>query len=306
VLLTEFVTLGGRTPVAANQQLVGSKGLTVSTGLSDLIEVVNPWAGGLPKLASPFIALAFLLGLFLVLVGIVRRRVTTIDAIGVAVAALLSVGALVGTVGLVVSTYLVLTLPYWAILAALGLAWPLSDLRSSLEARQADRARTIVTGLGALVIVAALVHAAIDTRSAHRNYTDSFQEIRSASTHTGRELGPNCLLITSYSPQVGYYSGCKVWVFVPEVPARDGTVSSLDLAVPRRLDDVRDDLGLDLAGYAIGVLIVESGKRQPPDVDFDDSATLDETRLFEYGEPGDRRRHVWLQLVEPCALADTC
>jgi hypothetical protein len=306
--MTELITLRGRTPVDANQQLVGSKSLTFSTGLSDLIEVVNPWAGGLPKLWSPFIALTVLLGLFLVLVGIVGRRVTTIDAIGVAVAAISSVGALVGTVGLVVSTYLVLTLPYWAILAALGLAWPLSDLRSRLEARQPDRARTIMSGLGALVIVAALAQAAIDTRSAHRNYTHSFQEIRSASAQTGRELGPNCLLVTSYAPQVGYYSGCKVWVFAPLVPAREGAspMSSLDLTVPRRLDDVQDDFDLDLAGYAIGVLIVESGKRQPLNVEFDDSATLDETRLFEHGEPGDRRRHVWLQLVEPCALADAC
>lgn len=294
VMFTHLVSLGDASPVEANQNLVGGKGLTFATGWRDLRRVVNPWSDYSLHLWSGPVAVLVALGVALALVGVAVRRVPAAVVAGAALAAVVSTFGIVLTVGLVVPNYLALSLPFWAILAGLGYGWTVAAIRSW--------SAPLVAGLavvGAVIAAFLVVDAARDARAAHGGYIDSFGAIRSSSVQVNETYEDGrCLLVTSYSPQVGYYSGCDVVTFSGS--ELEGPLQ--DELIPRIVGRTDAPDGYDV----VGVFVVESGKRQPPDEVFDSAPSLDRRRLFEHGEPGARRRHSWVQLIEPCAWERTC
>lgn len=300
IMVTEFVSLSGQTPVDANRSLVGGKDLTVATGFADLREVVNPWADGrLLKLWSPYVAVLVLVGGVLAVVGAAMRRVRR-DAVLVSfVAAAFSLFAIVASIGQVQANYLVLSLPYWGILAGIGLAWPIETVLASPSA-SSTRARPAVGAVFVLVVALLFVDVARSTRDQHQQYEVAFGRIRSASVGAD-EAFDDCFFVTSYTPQVGYYSRCKVVPFVTSAMAAaeeddERERSILDAWLPASLE--RGHELFDADDLVTGVFVVESGKRQPPDADFDSSELLEEERLFEHGVDGEGRRHAWVQLLD--------
>lgn len=298
VILTTFLTVNGDTPVEANRRLVDGRELSPAAGWSDLTEVVNPWVdGNLPKLWSPAVASLVGLGIGLAIVRAIDRRNTRGAVVASMLASAASLAAIVISIGQVVSNYLVLTLPYWAILAAIGLAWPAEAvIGRGLVGRYSTLVAGVVIAVGAAVL---FVDGARDVRDQHRMYTISFEKIRTVSVQADRAF-EECTLVTSYSPQVGYYSRCHAVTWIPEVPEAEppGTVidnSSLDQSLERSLAKAHEMFDID--ADATGVFVVEQGKRQPPDEQFGTSALLERERLWEIGAEGDRRQHVWIQMV---------
>jgi hypothetical protein len=296
VLLTDLLSLGTLSPVEANRRLIDGKGYDTSSGLRDLERVVNPWSGYVHQLWSRPVAIFAAAGIGLAIIGVLLKKLRARVVIGVGFACVSSTMAIVVSVGLVQTNYLVLTLPYWAILAGLGYGWFFAEVWRSAARAEDWRPALIVAGV--LVAIPFVADAAHDARSKHVGYEISFGVIRGASVAAGDGLGDDCLLVTSYSPQVGYYSRCRVVTF-----DKSRLDSPLLETLPRRIDAAlrgRSDVG------AIGVFIVENGKRQPAADEFETSPALERARLFEIGEDGHPKRHAWVQIIRPCVADMTC
>lgn len=300
VLFTEFVSIRGESPVEANQRLVSSKQLSISTGFRDLWSVVNPWSGArVQHLWSKPVAVIMALGVVAAIVGAILNRVPRRFVVGMAAAAIFSTIGITASIGLIVSNYLVLCLPFWVLLAGSGLAW-LGDLlvRPIRLARVAPVFATLV------VVVAAglLVSTASEARLIATRSTASFVPIRAASVELGETFGRRCVAVTSYTPQVGYYSGCKVTVF--------GTVVQVAEVVTQSLPEMLSDRLLSFdqlvrQGYQPVVFLVNRGKRQPPEEAFQSTA-VDAERLFEYSIGRGSRQTSWVQLIDPCVIERNC
>ncbi len=297
VTFTKLLSLGNESPLEANQRLVGRNQFTASTGLRDLLEVANPWASGSAKFWSVLVAVLVGVGVMLALVGAVNGQADRGGVLVLAMAAVASAAGLVVTVGLIVPNYLTLTLPYWALVAGAGWAWPIRHLRRATSHRESLRRGT---GALAVVLVGALIFdVAGATRHEHRRYESESQALRATAVAAGDALGPSCALVTSYAPQVGYYSECLI------VPFLNGEADDpLDEILRRRLGAILDDA--QMRELELGVFVVEAGKRQPPDEVFDQSSAVGRERLFEHGTPGVLRRHAWVQIIETCVIESDC
>src|SRR5690606_35440142 len=97
--------------------------------------------------------------------------------------------------------------------AAIGWAWV---IRASVSL---TGQRTTMTragaALGAIVVAWVGIGAAQGARTEATTGTRSFEALRATSAQIRDAYFPDCLVITSYAPQVGYYSGCRVEVFAP-------------------------------------------------------------------------------------------
>ena len=293
VVMTNFVTIGGQSPATANRELIDRNGFTVSTGLRDLREVVRPSSDAASHIWSSAVAVLFVVGIAVAVLGAALRRVDRGVVTGLAVAAFLSLAAIVASVGLIVPNYLALTAPYWAAFAGAGLSWPVRNLWSAVNSR-AFRAVAVV--VPAAVFLALTVSVSRQVRDAHEGYVGAWEQIRAMGVAANASWDGDCVVVTSYAPQVGYYSDC--WA----VAANSG--NGIDMQIERAITALDPP---PRPSFEVGYAFVEGGKRQPLPEDVERSELLLPDRLFERGEPGVRRRgHVWLQRVDACVVTGSC
>lgn len=293
VLFTEFVSIGGRTPVDANRTLIDSKELTAATGFRDLIAVVTPWSGSSSQLWSAPVAVMMLVGVIAATVAAVRGVVSRSFVVGVAVAACLSTVGIVASVGLVVNNYLALTLPYWTLLAGAGLVWL---GRLVVDSVGTETFRSVAVGVAVVAASVLFVATGVEARRVARSSTHSYQPIRSAAVDLGETFDHRCVAVTSYAPQVGFYSACTVTTFSGDVDL------PLEELLFRRLGPFGELLE---RGHQPAVFLVEAGKRQPPPAAFDSPAVAPD-RLFEHSVGDGARETSWVQLIEPCVMEANC
>ena len=298
VVLSDTFTLDGRSPAAANSDLVGMNGFTVRTGLENLFDVANPWADHSFPLWSKAVALIVGAGLVAAIASVVfdrsRWRIVTFGLF----AGVVSLVCVVATVGLVVPNYLVLTLPYWVLVAAAGWDWMARVVVARVRHRTAVR---VLAGVAAVVVVALAVDVATDVRQVHQRYELLYANIRDASLVTQDRLGDECVLISRYTPQAGYYSECRIAPF-DEVELTD-SVEWLAVSVGDVVD--RWDLGIP-PDAPIAVMLVDQANRQPDSTELTERTDLFGERLFEAGDPERYRDHVVVLTVDRCVADRSC
>ena len=299
VVLTDTFTLDGRSPAAANSDLVGMNGFTFRTGLGNLFDVVNPWAAHSFPLWSKAVALIVGAGLVAAVVSVAfersRWRIVTFGLF----AGVVSLVCVVATVGLVVPNYLMLTLPFWALVAAAGWDWAARAVYARLRGRTVIV--RVVAAIAAVGLVALVVDVGADVRQVHQRYEVLYANIRQASLATNDQLGDSCVLIARYTPQAGYYSGCRIAPFDDqELP--DGS-EWLAVSVDRVVE--RWDLGVP-PDAPIAVMLVEQANRQPDFTELTERTDLFGERLFEAGDPEKYRDHVIVLTVDPCVSERSC
>ncbi|MGA9276948.1 ArnT family glycosyltransferase [Ilumatobacter sp.] len=300
IVLTDTFSLNGASPSSANRVLVGRNEFTFSTGLSDLIHVINPWSGHSAQMWSKAVGVLFLVGVVLAAVSVVVQRSGWRVVIFGFVAGTISVLSIVATVGLVVPNYLSLTVPFWAILAASGWDWLFRLAIAWGRDRGLPAARIAFAG-AALVFVVLAVDVGRDVRAEHHKYEVAYSNLRSASLLTRQQLGDECVLISRFTPQAGYYSQCRISPFLDwDLPqAHDSLAVTIDAVVDRW------DLGIP-PDSPIAVMLVEQAIRQPDLSELTDQDDLFGERLDEAGEPGQRGRYMILDVVEPCVADRSC
>lgn len=299
VVLTDTFTLDGRSPASANSDLVGMNGFTIRTGLRNLVDVVNPWSDHSFPLWSAAVASIVGSGLVAAVVSVVfdrsRWRIVTFGL----VAGVVSLLAVVATVGLVVPNYLMLTLPFWTLVAAAGWDWVARAVYQRLRHRR--MVVRAVTAIAVVGLVALVVDVGSDVRQVHRRYEQLYANIRQASLVTNDQLGDSCVLIARYTPQAGYYSHCRIAPFDDqELP--DGS-DWLAVSVDRVIE--RWDLGVP-PDAPIAVMLVEQANRQPDFAELTERTDLFGERLFEAGTSEQYRNHVIVLTVDPCVPDRTC
>ena len=130
------------------------------------------------------VALLMAVGLLLALVALAvdarRRRVIVFGL----VAGSLSLLCVVATVGLVVPNYLMLTVPYWALVVAAG--WDFAVRRAAALIRPHNATRPLLIGAALVVFVALAASAARDLRRAHDAYVDAYGGLRWGGNHRTR------------------------------------------------------------------------------------------------------------------------
>lgn len=316
IVFTSLITVGPGSPASANQSLFESKGLTPSTGFSDLWNVTDPWTDYPNTLWSKPVFFLWCAGLFLALIGVALRAVPWQPvAIGVLAGAVSTVG-IAASVGLVVENYLLLTMPFWAMAVGAGFGW-----LAGLVARAPRPASVAVGAVAAIALAVISLGTARDVRDYHHQLNAAFGPLRSVSGEVDRQLGDDCVVITSYTPQVGFYSGCRIvpWRVPIDNPPADQTPSvaagEAVQAVPEEvsllerlgasLEHGQNVLAVPPVPGQTTVVAVGSGKRQPSDELLEDGAGLAE-RFSVAGEPADRRQYVWSALIDECVFDGSC
>jgi 4-amino-4-deoxy-L-arabinose transferase-like glycosyltransferase len=299
VVLTDTFSLFGESPASANSRLVGNNEFTLATGLGDLENVVNPWSGHHFPMWSKAVGTLFLIGLIAAVVSAFVERSRARPVVFGLVAGMISLFAVVATVGLVVPNYLMLTIPYWALVAATGWDWIGRTFMASVRGRRRSVGRWVVAvTAGAFVLL--VVDVGSDVRSAHQGYVEAYGNIRTASVVTQERLGDSCILIARYTPQAGYYSRCRI---VPFQGWDLDEAESLALSVEAALDIWDLDSPPD---DPFAAMLVERAIRQPDLTEMIAHRDLFDGRLFEAGEPGRFRDHVVVEVVAPCVPERTC
>ena len=301
ILFTDLLSLNeaiGYSPADANRDLIEGKGLTPGSGFDDLKVVLNPWSTFAVPLWSKAVVVVFLVGLVAGVVSAVLPGGRPRAVVFGVVAGLISLVGVTASVGLVVANYLALSLPFWAIAAAAGYLW----LGEQCAGVCAGRRALGMVGVVAVLSIAAglVVKTTLDTRHFHRRQEISFASLRDVSVDTGRQLGSDCLIVTAYTPQAGYYSGCRVVALqnvyteeaLPPVLAESVRFATVILEPQPRVD-------------ATAVLIVDQGKRQPADDVLLQGEGLGD-RMSEIGTEGQRITHVWSSRILPCIWDGSC
>ncbi len=300
VVLTDLFSLDGTSPATANSRLVGRNEFTLRTGLDDLGKVINPWSGHYFPMFSKPVAVIFLVGVVAAVSSVMTQRSRWRIVVFGLIAGTISLFAVVATVGLVVPNYLMLTVPYWAIVAASGWDWMIRCAVSVGRTRMRSAGRwAIAASVIALGVLA--IDVGSDVRRAHRGYENQYQNIRASSVITHDRLGDSCVLISRYTPQAGYYSGCRVAPFegfgLPD--ERDALAKSVEEAIELfQLGSPPD--------APIAAMLIERAIRQPDLTALGEHPDLFGERLFEAGRPGQFRRHIVVDVVEPCVADQSC
>jgi hypothetical protein len=215
------------------------------------------------------------------------------------VAGVVSLFAVVATVGLVVPNYLMLTLPFWTLVAAAGWDWVARAVYTRLRGRTVIV--RVVAAIAVVGLVALVVDVGSDVRQVHRRYEQLYANIRQASLVTNDQLGDACVLLARYTPQAGYYSHCRIAPFDDqELPdGSDWLAVSVDRVIGRW------DLGVP-PDTPIAVMLVEQANRQPDFAELTERTDLFGERLFEAGTSEQYRNHVIVLTVDPCVSGRTC
>lgn len=237
ILLVPAVTGSVRAPLRAFRDRQVAKGIGAFASYADFVE---HW----PRVLGGPVGVVVVVGVVLALVALTlrgdsRARVAIVLGVFAASYALLNAGLAQGF-----PMYLVPMLPLVMIVAAAGFA-PLLD-------------RVNVASM-LLLVAALLATAAVPAYRAGRDAVDTQQErfelLERAAADIGDGRGGDCVVITSYSPQVAWYSRC-VSIGYPSRLAEDG----FDDQVHDFLACLHD--GVDPRSEVFW-LLATGGKRQP-------------------------------------------
>ena len=127
----------------------------------------------------------------------------------------------------------------------------------------------------------------------------SYDNIHTASILTRDRIGRRLRVDLSLHPTIGLL-----------LRVSDFAVPGWDLLARSRWSNVdavvnRWDLGIP-PNSPIAVMMIEGANRQPDLTELVAAGDLFGERLFEAGEPGERRRHMILDVVEPCVADRSC
>lgn len=237
ILLVPAVTNSRRAPLNAFRARQDAKGIGAFASYGDFNHY---WPDVLGGFLGWIAAVGLLLAIGNVAVrGVARLRVAVLLAVLILSYVLLNAGLAQGF-----PQYLVPLLPFLAITAAAG------------SASLLDR---LAPGLVLLVVFSVLAIGAAPVYRAGREAVDvqhsSFDDLKRASEEIARLGDGDCLVVTSYAPQVGWYSRCLTITF-PQYATPDG----LESQVRSHLACLEGDL---TTGAPVFWLLGERGKRQP-------------------------------------------
>ncbi len=284
----------GRTPAEANDSLLQSKGLTAATGWRDL----TAWfrTDVLDRTGPTFVMAVLAVGLVASIVLAIargRHRVPT------AIFVLWGVSAVVGlvvSVGLIVTNYLMIAVPALSLAAATGLVglW-------ELTAHMAVATRRSLAGaaIAVLVLIGGTSTQHVSSDAHHSNLT-TFRGLRAASVEVRRTLGPHCFTLTSYSPQVGWYSRCAGSAFLLA-----GGPGDYQDVVGNAQESYRSWVESDPNANpdSFAMITIEGGKRQPTD---EQIAEADPFIIREIYTTKLGRRQITAVQFDPCIFEDNC
>ena len=297
VLLVPQLTGSPIAPLIAQQRFGRNKGLTAWTGLVDAGNVILPSDDGL-DIMRPLVFTMFVVGVVAAIAFARLGRLSVRSVVFGLGAGGATLGFIVVGVGLVVPQYLILVIPFFAMVGAAGLVHLGQLVCAGLPEVSPRTAALLPVALGLVVFILGVMSALDVVRQDHATLKQSFALLRTASIESGEALGEECILITSYSPQVGWYSGCETNTF-GEFDAQSPYVALLG----RRGRGVANEGETE----RFGVLYVENGKRQPaPEV------MLQNHRVFvgdpvEFGDKGSGSlNYVRLDELNTCLLDRSC
>lgn len=141
--------------------------------------------------------------------------------------------------------YLIPALPFVLACAGAGLA----SMGQNLSRRVS------VVLVGALLLGGGYVAYGLEADSAAS--LDRFSPLRQASRGLGAEFGPDCAVLTSYSPQVSWYSGCAARAMPHREP------DNVDRFWRRLSDTLNTGFEGVPSDAQLATLLVSQGKRQP-------------------------------------------
>lgn len=172
------------------------------------------------------------------------------------------------TVGHGERRYLLPALPFVVAWAAAGLVWAGAYLPRS----------GAVLGVVALVAGGGFVAAWGGQESV--GSLERFSTLRLASRQLGAAVGPECLVLTSYLPQVSWYSGCAGQTLPHEQP------EDVDRFRRRLVATLRHPLAGVPPDSEVAALLVTEGKRQPEGASRQELDALSK-KLLDIRAPGD-------------------
>lgn len=268
VLMVPAITGSTVAPFRAFRVFITAKGNVFGQSFKDFAEIG-------PGLLGWVIGPLIIVGILLALYATVRRVIApaaTLTPLAIGIGAIVALGlALNQGVG----NYLAPTLPFLCIAGAAGLFWARARL-----------VRIIVTPiLGGALAAAAVVawrQGAADSAWLH----DTFDGVRAAAVQADRAVDEECAILTSYIPQVGWYSRCIALGFPSELFAKDADPARFSAEADELIAKARAQLG---DGGRLLLYLADRGKRQPgPDA----LAFIREdvtSTLLTYGTPGQRK-----------------
>lgn len=206
------------------------------------------FAGHVPSLLGWAVGIAVVVGLVAAIVLAARReplrRGLVMPVVGAVVFwVVLNVGLAQGF-----GQYLLPIWPFVLLVAATGLVW------------LAERTpRLLVATLGVTLLLAGPVVGFLSAAAVPAGFQDAYGVIRATSRAIGEDAasGP-CVVLTSYSPQVAWYSGCSSRAIAPELMV--GGDADRDVLLAQAAQRYAADLPPDAPVYAV---FFNRGKRQP-------------------------------------------
>lgn len=278
VLFIPALTGSKSAPFLAFRALRAKKDLPIGSSLSDFVALA-------PSYVGPLAGTLLVLGLILAVVGAARGAIP-LPGLLIAVATFAAtITGLVLTLGQGVGQYVAPAVPPAALVAGAGLGWAAAWVRRSAA----------VVGVLILVLVgSALVQR--DSTALASKLDRSFGALRRASIESGTRASTRCLILTSYTPQVGWYSGCEVMSFGPDM--YDGEVVDPDEA-RERVEALLERIAARDADEAL-LMLVNRGKRQPKDIRLQVLEQALPPPVVVAGTPDSGRlRYVTVHLVPP-------
>lgn len=181
--------------------------------------------------------------------------------------------------------YLLPAFPFVLACAGAGLASAGQDLSR----------RVLVILVGALLVGGGYVAYGLGADSV--GSLEQFGPLRQASREFGAEFGPDCAVLTSYSPQVSWYSGCAARAMPYREPENVG----------RFWRQLSDTLNTGFDGVApdaqLATLLVSQGKRQPEGRTLRAFESLFDETVVKSGTP-DAGRLAYVRVVSLGRLGD--
>lgn len=266
ILYVPAVTGSRVAPVLAFQGRQAAKDLPYWQSYLDFAAVA-------PALVGWVVGLVVVAGLGVACVGAVRGWVQGPPVLLGLGSALLFVVALNHGLAQGFAQYLTPALPFVTLAVAAGL--------HPLLQRLAPRPLLVLT-----VLLATLggVAAFRDAAAVTSYFRSSFGPLQTAATRLGGEADGECAVLTTYGPQVGWYSGCRAQSGFGS-RGRDPAAfrELLSAALHRNLSELPPET-------EVFSMLLSQGKRQPQGETLAFLQSLSQGRVFTVGRPGDPPR----------------
>ncbi|MDP8929669.1 MAG: glycosyltransferase family 39 protein [Actinomycetota bacterium] len=236
----------------------------------------------LPGVLGPVVGLSVVIGWLLALRAVLRGAVSQ-RALGAVFAATVLIG-----LGLAFSLrhgeprYLMPVVPFLLMGAAAGLGSMAEVLKGAITAS--------IGLLAAAAATAASLNVALASNEVRSEW---FSVIKQAARELGANATRPCVVITSYSPQVAWYSDCAVTTF----PAGEGEIGR---QLPRQPSTGELMARVDEfpPPTTVYMLIAKGGKRQPTGPVLEASVDSAQERVLTVGDPeAANLRHVEVYLM---------